>query len=107
MKTLLLSIFLLYQFQGSYASETFEIRGKLSIESSCKDGAAMVWLSMEHDQADHLLYHVSVPDQGSFAFSVRPGKYLLRVSSAKNCEWSKKIAISDSMFEEIHLLERP
>lgn len=107
MKTLLLSLLFLFQFLTVVASASVEIKGLLSIEPACLDGAAMVWLSIEHDQADHLLYHVSVPHKGSFAFSVKPGEYLMRVSSAKNCEWSEKIVVSDSVVKEIILVEKP
>jgi hypothetical protein len=80
------------------ASET-GITGTVQSPKECL-GPVMVWLSLDEDdyQKRLLLMHTQVPQKGSFEFFLRPGKYQLRASDEKGCEFFKKVTVGNDMF---------
>lgn len=98
---------LIFLYISLHAQADLRLSGTLQIDQSCLDGKAVVWLSRDHQQMDELLYHVNVPDAGSFAFSVLPGEYTLRVSSAKGCEWEEQVIVQKDLKRDIQLRSSP
>lgn len=57
----------------------------------------MVWLSLDEDVKENrlLLMHTEVPNGGSYKFYTRPGKYQVRASDERGCEFFSRIEVKD------------
>lgn len=107
MKCKYLAIYLLITPLVAWGNSiSLDIRGQVEVSESCLEGKTMVWLSAVHEQDEHLLYHVSVPNRGSYSFSVRPGDYILRATTAKNCEWEQNLNVVENYFQKIVIKEK-
>lgn len=79
---------------SALALEPTGVKGKVVTPSGCSR-KAMVWLSLDKDdyQKRLLLMHTEVPAGGKFQFYLKPGKYQLRATDEKGCEFYQKITV--------------
>lgn len=72
------------------------IKGKVDIQSQCRSGKAMVWLSKKSNEfaKKELLMHTLVPHEGTFEFYVIAGDYKIDVSTEKGCAISQSVYIT-------------
>lgn len=72
------------------------ISGKLEETKGCSK-KAMVWLSLDKEnyQERLLLMHTEIPQNGTFKFYVKPGKYQVRASDEAGCELVRKVEIKE------------
>jgi hypothetical protein len=87
-------LFILLTFDVYAVSIADSISGKVATVDGCSN-KVMVWLSLDKEDYKErlLLIHTEVPVGGSFEFFVKPGKYQVRASDKKGCEFLKKVEV--------------
>lgn len=72
------------------------ISGRVQSMEGCAK-KAMVWLSLDEENREErkLLLHTEVPQGGSYKFYTRSGKYQVRGSDEKGCEFFSRVEVKD------------
>jgi len=104
MKALVISLCLLSLSAWSASG----LKGVASSSEGCSS-PIMVWVSLDKEDYKErlLLMHTEVPAGGSFQFYLKPGKYQLRASDQKGCEFMKSINVKENVvLEKIKMVKK-
>lgn len=87
-------LILVLLFTHAAFAQEVGIIGKVESPPTCSS-KAMVWVSLDKDdyQERLLLMHTLVPVGGKFQFYLLPGRYQIRASDEKGCEFFKRVEV--------------
>lgn len=73
------------------------ITGKLTGTTECAKAQNQIWISVN----SLLLYHTDLPNNGTFEFHVKPGKYNVIATGSTGCFYESAVEVKKSEKKEV------